>query len=142
MSEIIKDAANDAVNHVKETFSHRFNGAFTAYVATSWVAYNWSNIALLFMSNVPVEQRLQAIYGQDWLYTQYLIVPVMTGFLLSILMPGMNAFVSNLTAIFTAHSEAGQELARLKVGKKLADARFKNLTPKQILKTLKSGEMF
>lgn len=136
MAESLSDTVKDAAETAKEAALTRFSGAFTAYIATSWLAFNWSNIAFLFMSNAPVEQRLQAIYGQDNLYWQYLVAPISVGFFLSIAMPAMNAFVLVLTARFSALSEVSQERARAKVNAELAvrreqktiiDARIDNL---------------
>lgn len=115
MSEGLKEAATDAVEAAKQSLINRFSGAFTAYVVTTWLAINWSDIAILFMSTVSVEQRIQAIYGQHafWLYS--VILPVIIGFLLSIIIPGINAIVVSFTSYFLARSETSQRRARIRV---------------------------
>lgn len=89
----------------------RFAGPCAAYITTSWLAYNWSNIVFLFMSKNPVEKRIAAIYAEDDLYYNYLFLPIVTGIILSIAMPGLNALISNFTSYFKAKIHYADEKA-------------------------------
>ncbi|RPD93465.1 hypothetical protein BBB56_22085 [Candidatus Pantoea deserta] len=127
MSNELNDTVKEAAQSAKEAVINRFSGAFTAYLVTSWLAFNWSNIALLFMSKATIEQRIQAIYGQENLYIQYLISPIIAGFLLSIAIPAVNAFVVTITSKFSALSEVGQEKARAELSTQISSQRAKKL---------------
>lgn len=110
----------------------RFAGPCAAYITTSWLAYNWSNIIFLFMSKAPVEKRITAIYGQDNLYYNYLVLPVLTGIALSIAMPGLNALISNFTAYFKAKIHYADEKAidREEIAKKIRENKKKEIEAK------------
>ncbi|AMG56150.1 MULTISPECIES: hypothetical protein [Pantoea] len=110
----------------------RFAGPCAAYITTSWLAYNWSNIIFLFMSKAPVEKRITAIYGQDNLYYNYLVLPVLTGIALSITMPGLNALISNFTAYFKAKIHYADEKAidREEIAKKIRENKKKEIDAK------------
>jgi hypothetical protein len=133
----ITEAKEEATDANKNHFFQRLGGHFTAYLATSWLAYNWSNIAFLFMSKVPVEQRISAIYGQESLYFNYLIAPFITACMLSVFFPAMNALVANLTSFFSASSESAEKRARLLIENRLLMLENKKTeTKSQIDKTI------
>lgn len=118
----------------------RFAGPCAAYITTSWLAYNWSNIIFLLMSEAPIEKRITAIYSQDNLYFNYLFLPVLTGIALSIAMPGLNALISNFTAYFKAKIRYADEKAmdREEIAKKSREKKKKEIDAKtKILDTQK-----
>lgn len=138
MSENIKEAASEAVEAAKQSIINRFSGAFTAYVITTWLALNWSDLAILFMSSVTVERRIQAIYSQDFLWINHLILPVIIGFILSIVIPFINSIVISFTSYFSARSDSSQRRAKLKVETELEAKRQKKLSITANIDTLKS----
>lgn len=120
----------------------RFAGPCAAYITTSWFAYNWSNIIFLFMSKAPVEKRITAIYAQDDLYYNYLILPILTGIALSIAIPGLNALISNFTAYFKAKIHYADEKAidREEIAKKNREHKKKEIDSKmEILEAEKNA---
>lgn len=142
MSEGLKEVTTDAMEAAKQSLINRFSGAFTAYVVTTWLAINWSDIAILFMSTASVEQRIQAIYGQHgfWLYTLFL--PVTIGFSLSIIIPAINAIVVSLTSYFSAKSETSLKRARIKVESELEEQNAKKFAITARLDQLKTDRNY
>lgn len=120
IKDMVKDSGKNAKEGVKDIVAKRFGGVLPAYIATSWLAFNWSNIALLFMSKASVEQRIQAISGQKDLYWDYLIYPVATGILLSLITPVAEFILKKFTSKFNVGAQRAEEKADLDFSEKLS----------------------
>lgn len=111
MLEPLNDVAKDAVDKGKKTIAKRFGGVLPAYIVTSWLAFNWSNIAFLFMSKATVEQRIQAIAGIPNLLMIYLVCPIVVGFILALVTPLAEWGISVATSNFNVKAKRAEEVA-------------------------------
>ena len=119
LKEAAKDAGSEIKDGIKEAAAKRFGGALPAYIATSWIAFNWSNIALLFMSKVPVEQRIQAIIGQENLYREYLVYPIIMGIILAFATPVAEYFIRLKTSKYDVGARRAEQAAEQEFTEKL-----------------------
>lgn len=111
MVDGLKDTGKEIIDGMKDAAAKRFGGALPAYIATSWLAFNWSNIALLFMSKVPVEQRIQAILGQPNVYVEYFLYPVVIGVILSFVTPIAEYLIKIITSRFEVGARRAEQAA-------------------------------
>ncbi|WP_145031148.1 hypothetical protein [Pantoea ananatis] len=87
MDEGIKESITQAVKE-------RLSSPLWGYIFFSWVGFNWKNLAILFMSNETVEERISKISAQEWFYLEYLFAPIILGVLLAILSPYFKQWLS------------------------------------------------
>lgn len=79
---------------LKDILAERLKAPLFWYVAISWVSYNWSNIAILFMSKYPILSRIEIIKNTNFIYKKEIILPVISGIALTIVVPYINLLLS------------------------------------------------
>jgi len=107
MDEGIKESITQAVKE-------RLSSPLWGYILFSWIGFNWKNLAILFMSDKIVEDRISEICAQEWFYIEYLFIPITLGVLLAILSPYFQQWLS------VAHKRAEQK-QREGIKKKITD---------------------
>lgn len=107
MDEGIKESITQAVKE-------RLSSPLWGYILFSWVGFNWKNLAILFMSDKKVEERIVEISAQEWFYIEYVFIPITLGVLLAILSPYFQQWLS------VAHKRAEQK-QREGIKKKITD---------------------
>ena len=80
MSEGLKDSISEAVKE-------RLASPIWGYLLMSWLGFNWQNLAILFMSDKAVEQRIVDITSQEYFLIKHFLFPVVLGTLLVIFSP-------------------------------------------------------
>ncbi|EPD3396505.1 hypothetical protein [Klebsiella variicola] len=83
MSEIEKEP----VEQIKQVLKERISSPLWGYVFFAWLGFNWQNLAKLFMSNKPVEERIIDITSQSYFYVHFLVLPLLLGCVLAALSP-------------------------------------------------------
>ena len=83
MSEIEKEP----VEQIKQVLKDRISSPLWGYVFFAWLGFNWQNLARLFMSNKPVEERIIDITSQSYFYVHFLVLPLLLGCVLAALSP-------------------------------------------------------
>lgn len=77
----------DIKEEAKKAIVERLGNPILGYIACSWLACNWSNIAFLFMSNEKVEVRIAGILAQPDLWWNNFFIPIIVGVSLYISLP-------------------------------------------------------
>lgn len=83
MSEIEKEP----VEQIKQVLKERISSPLWGYVFFAWLGFNWQNLARLFMSSKPVEERIIDITSQSYFYVHFLALPLLLGCALAALSP-------------------------------------------------------
>lgn len=107
MDEGIKESITQAVKE-------RLSSPLWGYILFSWISINWKNLAILFMSDKTVEDRISEISTQEWFYLEYFFTPIIIGVLLAILSPYFKQWLS------VTHKRA-EENQRKGIKKKITD---------------------
>lgn len=144
MSDLMKDIVKDGYEGVKNSIHNKFGRTLISYIIASWIAYNWSNIALLFMSKAIVEQRIQDIYQLNDLYPHYFWEPIGVGLILAFVGPAFSFTYTFYNQYLTVKQDDGLEYHREKnklkvdlVKLKSQEARIKTSTLQSDLDKLK-----
>lgn len=82
------------VESVKKTLMDRINTPLFGFIFLSWIVFNWDNILFVLLSEVSIENRINAIKMADDFYWRGFIGPVFSGFSLSIAFPYLQWIVS------------------------------------------------
>jgi len=75
------------VDTLKEILAERLKAPLFGYIAISWVSYNWSLLAVLFMSEYPILSRIDIIKNTPSPFTHEVMFPIFTGLFLTVVMP-------------------------------------------------------
>lgn len=90
----MSDITKEPMEQVKQAFKDRISSPLWGYVFFSWLGFNWQNIARLFMSKKPVEERIVDITSQSWFIPHYIILPVVMGAILAALSPYLQEWLA------------------------------------------------
>lgn len=119
---------DDVSESLKETIKTRLSNPLWGYITLSWLGFNWQNIATLFMGTEPVNFRIYAITSQDDFYLHYLIVPIIVGFLLTLIYPYLQLIITIIHSWVRrkqieaeVESDDAKELARVKSRNKIIE---------------------
>ncbi|CAI1847606.1 Uncharacterised protein [Serratia fonticola] len=82
------------VESVKKTLMDRINTPLFGFIFLSWIVFNWDNILFVLLSEVSIENRINAIKLANDFYFRGFIGPVLSGFILSIAFPYLQWIVS------------------------------------------------
>lgn len=99
MSEIEKEP----VEQIKQVLKERISSPLWGYVFFAWLGFNWQNLARLFMSSKPVEERIIEITSQKYFYLHFLGLPLLLGCALAALSPYFIQWLS------VAHKKANEK---------------------------------
>lgn len=90
MSEILTD--------VKEVIKERVSGPFFGYIFISFLLFNWDWLYFFIFSDLSAEKKLSSI-SISYQYFRGIIAPVVSGFIMCLAVPFINAFIKKLHSI-------------------------------------------
>ncbi|MGP1052087.1 hypothetical protein ACJ8PG_24495, partial [Serratia sp. CY68758] len=85
---------NELAEAVKKTLVDRLNTPLFGFIAISWVMFNWDNILFVIFSKLTIEQRISGLRAMEFFYCKTIILPAVTGFVLSIVFPYLQVLIS------------------------------------------------
>lgn len=85
---------NELAEAVKKTLVDRLNTPLFGFIAISWVMFNWDNILFVIFSKLTIEQRISGLRAMEFFYCKTVILPAVTGFVLSIAFPYLQVLIS------------------------------------------------
>lgn len=85
---------DDLKESITQAVKERLASPLWGYIFLSWLGFNWQNIAILFMSDKTVEERISGITCHHWFFAHYLIAPIFLGAVLAAASPYLHQLLA------------------------------------------------
>ncbi|HED4126192.1 TPA: hypothetical protein R4270_005290 [Klebsiella variicola subsp. variicola] len=83
---------------ILKSFEERFNSPLIGYILTSWVIYNWKPIIyFIYGKEGNIQERVKIALDVTTTYNLY-ILPIVTGVILTLLIPFANYIIKRITS--------------------------------------------
>lgn len=111
------EAVKEVVNNALEQAKNRLNSHYFSFILTSLIAFNWQHILVLIMSKKDIEVILKMWGDTEGFALNYLIIPVVTGYIASFLFPLFAIPVALFTSIVGEFIKASDDWAVKFIGR-------------------------
>jgi hypothetical protein len=113
--ESFGDAAKELAKEAGSQIRNRLNSHYFVYVLTSLISFNWQHILVITMSKWPIENILKTWAKEENFAVNYFWVPVVVGYVASIILPALAIPVAWITSLIAENVNAGDEWAKARI---------------------------